>query len=435
MMDRIPRLRGYVWYTFCLGLVIWQSDWNSRAAVDLVPTYVASHLLMEGNAASIYSHRPLLEKNEAWESVEARYQLPASETSFVYPPAYLFVLAPLITSITFEQLRTIVLLLNVFSVAWLLWLCLSGGRVRYPEPLRLFFFLILCSSDVVRDLIALGQNSAWVAVLLVQYVVAWRRRRTVRAVLIFAVFCMLKPWGILLLILSFRRPRLLLVQAGAVAVVSVISLASFPVLSRDFIVHVAQHGHHAILAYNNISTAATLARFLQPDWFADYRHWVPVPWNAAVLLVSTGTGALILGLSFLAKDRFLLRGWLFALPFLLSTYWNHYAICAYPFVFRWLLRRRERTAHLWLLLLLLPAHIDSAIIANIFVPWLPEMYPVVGPRIIAFAIFFGTIVIGRYWSGSFSRIDASAVLLAARWFGSSAPKTVLPARPRRVSGG
>ena len=303
--------------------------------IDLAPTYIAAHLLWQGNGSSIYRNSAYgVIRAPEWIALEKRLMSDrGAETTFVYMPAYLWLVMPFALLLNFYQFKVLFILLKIPCLAYFF----TSIASRWPGNLGGGARLIgtMCLSDAVVDSFRLGQNIEFLAFLIPAFFVASGRDKRLIAVLLFILAVLLKPWAAVLLLypMTAMRKRLtgiLLLSLGALLA---FQWVLWPEEMSNFVRLVADHSKISILSYNNLSLAAFIHKLSFGDWMNHF-GWTPAPETPAMLSKIIRVPLLLaLGLFALLTTNPSLRrlAILMIPPAYMNIFWNHYLMIFFPF--------------------------------------------------------------------------------------------------------
>ncbi len=336
-----PRWIVTAFCALCL-LAIWYGFFLSNARYyDLVPTYFAAELWLDGQAQAVYQPEiwPALDQGDpAWRSTITKHGYPGFKNSYVYHPFYLALWLPIAGLLPLHLFNALFVLLNAAALAFIVADVLEriGRRI---DGLQIPATLLLGCTYPVTYSVQLGQN---VLICLAAVLIAFRaleKDRRSAAYPLLLLTAAAKPWFILLLgVLPFMgrwRDALwlgVLYGAGFVA----LPLLTLPrPMVGDWTVVLDRLPDVSILAYNNVSLRAFIHRALDPNWTDHLLSWQPLAVPArghTVELIAIGVLALVC-LAALLRRRTQGLLWLACPPLILiplGVVWDHYIVMAIP---------------------------------------------------------------------------------------------------------
>lgn len=336
-----PRWTVTVFCAVCL-LAIWYGFFLSNARYyDLVPTYFAAELWLDGRVEAVYQPEiwPALDQGDpAWRATITRHGYPGFKNSYVYHPFYLALWVPIAGLLPLHLFNALFVLLNAAALAFIVADVLE--RIgRRSDGLQIPSTLLLGCTYPVTYSVQLGQN---VLICLAAVLIAFRaleadRKSVAYPLLLLAAAA--KPWFILLLgVLPFMgrwRDALFLgaLYGAAFIALPLVSLPG-PMIS-DWTTVLDRLPDVSILAYNNVSIRAFIHRALDPNWADHLLSWQPLAIPArghTVELIVIGILALVCLAAILrrrSQDLLVLTcPALILIP--LGVVWDHYIVMAIP---------------------------------------------------------------------------------------------------------
>lgn len=335
---------------------LWWIDTPLRfLSVDLYPTYVAGSLWFQGHWDAIYQRDVFFDSfsgHPRWLEEVKRLGANNFGSSFVYSPVYLWLMLPVIASVTLSQFIGLFVLLNAVSAV-----VIGSEALRLAGVERLSWRLAggvaaAFSFPAIYGA-GLGQNVLPAGALLLLGVRALESRprgqplgvKTLGvenlgvALLLGAIA--FKTWIVavlpLFLLAGWWRPFLGAVL-GYLAFFVLLPRQVAPGFSAMYQETAARLPGMSVVAHNNVSLRATLHRAAWPEWGADISRWYPTAAPRGVQLAEWGLLA-VLGLGFLAlwwrrrpEPPILLAAGLALLIPCLGISWSHYLVLLIPAV-------------------------------------------------------------------------------------------------------
>lgn len=336
-----PRWTVTVFCAVCL-LVIWYGFFLSNARYyDLVPTYFAAELWLDGQAQAVYQPEiwPALDQGDpAWRSTITKHGYPGFKNSYVYHPFYLALWLPIAGLLPLHLFNALFVLLNAAALAFIVADVLE--RIgRRSAGLQVPATLLLGCTYPVTYSVQLGQN---VLICLAAVLIAFRALEADRKSAAYPLLLLTaaaKPWFILLLgVLPFMgrwRDALFLgaLYGAAFIALPLVSLPG-PMIS-DWTAVLDRLPDVSILAYNNVSIRAFIHRALDPNWADHLLSWQPLAVPASGRTVEP----IVIGIFALVCLAAILRRrsqdllWLTCPALILiplGVVWDHYIVMAIP---------------------------------------------------------------------------------------------------------
>ncbi|MEQ8352782.1 MAG: glycosyltransferase 87 family protein [Leptospiraceae bacterium] len=327
--------------------------------VDLSPTYVAANLLWSGQGETIYKNSAYGQtRSKAWVEFESQQMDGmATDTSFLYLPAYLLLISPLLLLGSFQAFKIVFLLLKIIGLSILLAQLADKWSRSYITGLLIIGLLSM--TDAIFDSLQYGQNIEFLALLIPVYFYRVRKDHRGYSIGFFILAVLIKPWAAFLLAVPLidRNLKLFLLLIVSLLLLLGIQILWLPGPMLDFWNQTVAHGEISILAYNNASLSALIHKIsFAPNWMNHF-HWEPAPENPSLIsmIIRLFIGTLLF--IYATSSRIGLHQRLAIMiipPVLMGIFWNHYLLLYFPFLL-YLNRRmglRARTAIFWFLLLL-----------------------------------------------------------------------------------
>ena len=308
---------------------------------DLVPTYAAGHLWLEGEWDAIY-HPELWFSASAgdatWHGEVQRLSYPGLGNTYVYHPWYLLLLLPLIAWLPLWAFTGTFVILNAVALVWIVreaLRCVGAEDIR----LRVLLPVLLAVAYPVHYSIELGQNTLIALALFLLALRAFEGGRPWQGGALALLSIAAKPWLVLLLgvlpFLGWWRRALALALACAGGLLALPRLLLPEAVLRDYTAVLERLPSVSILAYNNLSVRALIQRLGAEDWPAHLLHWVPIPVPPPVrvlelaVLAALGAAAALLLYRRRGTTAVLNSGLvLVLLP--LGVLWSHYLVMGIP---------------------------------------------------------------------------------------------------------
>ncbi len=327
--------------------------------IDLIPTYVAGRLWLEGRPQAIYhggAWMPTGGFDAAWLDAVERAHVGLPDTAFVYSPTYLALLLPLIAVTSAQQFFWCFAALNAACAVVVGRTCarLAGLPDGWPS---LSVALLAASSFPASYAGLLGQNVLpTAALMLLGFDAVGRGRRWWLLPLLLA--SAFKPWAIgsLGVLLLGRKHRQFLLGLFAHALMfGVAPRLLFPdVLLAGYRAVLGDLSTTSVLAFNSIGLRALAERLASPDWTLNVAQWAKHGHASFAQLVIEAlfAAACTLAISWIARNRrpdfTTLYTCCMALALgVLGTCWSHYLVFALPVVCRAAFRPTQPAAR-WL---------------------------------------------------------------------------------------
>jgi hypothetical protein len=346
LRDRILACVLFVVAAVLVAVVWGQVLWVSSLRVDLQPTYLAGRLWSEGHYDAIYHPSVFLTEqtaDPAWLELAHKIAPLAKlqETSFVYSPWYLMLVAPLTRVMSIEQFVAFWFWLNVVSAVWIGWEAM-GWAGRTASWQRAAGGLL---AGVMSPMIYgawLGQNvgPCLALVMLGVRFAHGGKALQVPSGLLFTLAALFKPWAILLVPLLGLTRRWIPFVAAATASLVLMAGAHSPLVPQatrddykglnDALVNMTN------VAFNNHSVRSLLERLTDARWGEGIRTWTSRMVEPQIRLEALGIAAAIAALAawpFWKNRNDLRRVVAAGLPLVLiplGICWTHYLILLVP---------------------------------------------------------------------------------------------------------
>jgi hypothetical protein len=251
--------------------------------IDLQPTYLAGRLWSEGQYGAVY--HPTVFINEqtadpAWvalsRKIDPRWKV--QETSFVYSPWYLMLVAPLARVTTVETFTEFWFVLNVLSAVLIGWEAMAWAGLQAAWQRAIGGLLAGLMAPMIYG-VWLGQNVApcLALVMLGVRLAHGGKSLQVTAGLLFTLAALFKPWAVLLIpLLGLTKRWIPFVSAVSASLLLMVAahLPLLPQATRDDYQGMNQTLVNLTnVAFNNVSVRAFLDRLGDPMWGEGIRTW------------------------------------------------------------------------------------------------------------------------------------------------------------------
>lgn len=322
---------------------------NARSPVefpiDLIPTFVAGKVWLAGHPEAVYQGGPWIDINTAhpyWLQTVQQQRTQLSDTAFVYSPTYLALLLPLIAATKPLQFYWIIAIVNSVCAFLLGWESTRLAGVR-SIPARTGIALLVAHSFPSSYAAMFGQNSIIAACCILYSFRFLTASRLGWGIALLLIACLCKPWCVLFLgvLVVQRMWKALCVSTVAYfAVSAAIPLLFFPAALTE--------GYHrvstalpklSVLAFNNVSLRALIARLQMDDWTPHAWSWQKhgiVDWPAiaaeAVVVVPLALWLCVRLFQRPVRPETVYPAAMALVLLPLGVCWSHYLVFALPLV-------------------------------------------------------------------------------------------------------
>ena len=310
-------------------------------AIDLYPTFVAGRLLASGHDSAVY-HSVLWAHGDTlsplWRAMMQAHHIGRADSTYVYGPAYLWLMLPLTTAWSWSYFKLFWLGLCALSAAFIGISCMTlAGRT--PWQWRAAGALLAASSFGSYYGTALGQNVLPALALTLLGYRLYVRAGHVAGLAPLLLALLFKPWLVLflpaLLWLGRVRGCAVLAVSYAALQLGLPSLVS-PALLQGYLGTLKRLSGASLVDYNNVSLRAFIHRNAWEEWPNYASAYAAMDLPASLYTIEYVALALValLALGLTVKVRpsgdtvFCASLCLLLLP--LGICWTHYLVLSLP---------------------------------------------------------------------------------------------------------